>query len=77
LKVFEFFFEEFRKYLVLRKLSLDSTIDLEPQFPEKYGILDREHFIKDVSYRGWGGIIFIIYGYFNLYFLFKIRFKRL
>jgi hypothetical protein len=43
-----------------RKLSFDPNIDIQPTFPKKYGILEREQFYKKVSYKGWGGKFFFL-----------------
>ncbi|KRX10219.1 SMAD/FHA domain [Pseudocohnilembus persalinus] len=60
LKNFNFFQEQWEKYIKLRNLPQNKNIpknEINLKFPKNYNqeILEKEHFIKSVSFRGWGG----------------------
>jgi ADP-ribosylarginine hydrolase len=47
---YEYFEEEWKKYLKKRGLLAD---DPSPIFPENFGIKERDKFYKSVSFDGW------------------------
>lgn len=52
----EFFIKSFKDYIKLRNLPENLNDDKEPIFPKNYDqILEREHFYKSISFKGWGG----------------------
>ena len=51
-KAWNYFQDQWTKYLCLRKLETGLT---EPEFPKHYDVKERDAFYKSVSFSGWGG----------------------
>ena len=55
LKSVQEFNKKLKSYAQIRQLPKTLTDENKVVFPDKYGILEREHFYKEVSYHGNGG----------------------
>lgn len=49
------FEDSWRDYAKRRELSLSLSEKQEPFFPKEYGIIEREHFYKEISWSNWPG----------------------
>ena len=49
--------KEVEKYCGERNISTTMEVDKEPQFPEEYGVVEREHFYKKFAWNGWPGAL--------------------
>lgn len=45
------------EYAQARNISIRSDALTKPVFPEKYGIIEREHFYKKLAWNGWPGAL--------------------
>lgn len=55
LSSFDYFIDQWTNYMNVRNLSMDIEVEQIPEFPEDYGLIQRDRFYRSVAFRGWGG----------------------
>ena len=51
------FISEWENYIKVRGLSDNSSVAKGPDFPQEYGVIEREHFYKKLAWNGWPGAL--------------------